>query len=238
MGTNVDTAEQLGGSKIQQLLAPLREICSATLEGNMVPRILNIIMSDTLVDWSPAPISVYTMVQDVTNPSMDPLTDAASALPSFTGAAMLQAYSKWNMCDISVFTYLPLIQDLLTPFGAKVEWSIVHPRPRILLHWSWNMNPLHMTNHSVFLITRKEGKEYIADSTMEQFGYYDRWLVDKNEYLLNRTTDGWFRITNELDQNQVNIACTRIQSFRHTAERLRDAYLQFDWSVLDGAPTD
>jgi hypothetical protein len=121
MGVNVDTAEQLGGRKIQQLLAPLREICSATLEGNMVPRILDVITSDTSIDWSPAPISVYTMVQDTAYLSMDPLTGAASALPSFTGAAMLQRYSKWNMCGISVFTHLPLIQDMLTPFGAKVE---------------------------------------------------------------------------------------------------------------------
>lgn len=128
------------------------------------------------------------------------------------------------MCKISILSFLPHLRNALAPFEAKVEWAIVQPKPRYILHWSWNPNAFKIMNHSVFLIATKEGREYVADFTMEQFGYFNNWLMDKNEFFNQRTMTGAYRIAGQLDQDGSGLACDLVYHIGRTADRLRDAY--------------
>jgi len=242
MSATVTTSEELGHSdfdRIKHLVAPLREICSATFEGNIVPRISHMETFEPSTDAASASIPIFILYASVTaGPSIDALTEATSALPLGTPTEIVQAYSKLKLCDISVFAFLPRLQEVLASLGAKAEWIAARPKPKFILHWSWNPDPYELSNHSVFLITTQEGEEYMADFTMEQFGYYDNWIMTKDPYLLNRTGNGEYRVTCQDDHNAIAALCQFIDCIRRTAERLCDAYDQFDWSVLDGIRED
>jgi hypothetical protein len=72
--------------------------------------------------------------------------------------------------------------------NAKIEWFAVDAKPLLLFHWYGS--PLQLkVRHSVFRITTKLGEEYIADFTIEQFGYPSAmWFMGKQEYVEKCTT--------------------------------------------------
>jgi hypothetical protein len=73
--------------------------------------------------------------------------------------------------------------------GANIEWHTVISNPRIVFHYSTS-KPVPKVRHSVFLITSKTEQQFIADFTIEQFGFKPQmWFMKKEGYVRKCTLD-------------------------------------------------
>jgi hypothetical protein len=96
---------------------------------------------------------------------------------------MRRRSSKFNHCDVSIQFFLIYLEPLLKKIGARVEWLAVCPNPRMVFHWAESI-PLPEVRHSVFYITAKTGETFVADFTIEQFGFgEDMWFLPAKEYM-------------------------------------------------------
>ncbi|KNG44083.1 hypothetical protein DDE82_002166 [Stemphylium lycopersici] len=90
---------------------------------------------------------------------------------------------KYNHCDYSIQLFLIYLEPLLREVGAKVEWFAVGAKPMVLFHSLPRPAQLYI-RHSVFIITTTRSEEFIADFTIEQFGFPDAWwFMEKTAYL-------------------------------------------------------
>jgi hypothetical protein len=111
---------------------------------------------------------------------------------------MQTAILKLHGCDFSVISFIEWIADALRTIGARVDWLILRPVTRVYIHY--DDQPLVDFCHSVFSITSRSGDQFIADFTVEQFGYLEEdWFMPKAEYINTHTTGEW-RIASEDDQ--------------------------------------
>jgi hypothetical protein len=72
---------------------------------------------------------------------------------------------------MSVICFLERIREALRPIGATVDWLIVFPLRRTYIHHSAHPRTFEEVLHSVFAITTADREQYVADFTIEQFGY-------------------------------------------------------------------
>ena len=86
-------------------------------------------------------------------------------------------------CDCSIKLFLVHLASALAIYSATVKWYTVVIKPSILIHWQHEPHTLYV-RHSVFEITARSGKKYIADFTIEQFGFPAfMWFMHKETYM-------------------------------------------------------
>lgn len=148
---------------------------------------------------------------------------------------MQTAVLKLDGCDLGVLAFLPHVTDSLRKFGARVGWLVVHAKPRILIHYS--SEHLGEPIHSVFGITSSRGEQFIADFTIEQFGYEaDCWFSRKSDYLHHCTQDGKFRLAADdevAELEEVTASNTHMSSVVETAKTV---YEQLNWKTYEDLP--
>jgi hypothetical protein len=110
-------------------------------------------------------------------------SSGASAYPPSWSASTRRQSSKFNHCDVSIQFFLVYLEPLLAKIGARVEWLAVCPKPRVVFHWAGS-TPVPDVRHSVFYITAKTGETFVADFTVEQFGFSeDIWFLPADKYM-------------------------------------------------------
>ncbi|CAA9964566.1 hypothetical protein PTMSG1_07925 [Pyrenophora teres f. maculata] len=94
---------------------------------------------------------------------------------------------KFMHCDYSIILFLMYLERALARYGATVKWLTVKTRPYVLFHRQYE-RPDADVRHSVFEITARSGNQYIADFTIEQFGYPGyMWFMNKTVYMFQST---------------------------------------------------
>jgi hypothetical protein len=136
--------------------------------------------------WSGKQIYTIRTGRDFNGESMQVLN--AEAFPPGTSENLRKALNVYSMCTMSVIIYLPLLRKALQALGAQVSWHKVLIDPLIVLDFEGQA--LGTNCHHVFRIKTATGQEYIADFTVEQFGYFDHWFMEKDKYVPECTVDG------------------------------------------------
>ena len=122
----------------------------------------------------------------------------ASSLPPDTPPEQQRACLISNLCDFGLEITLRPISAQLQKLGARADWLLVSAAPRMLLHFD-DKDP-EICRHSVLAVTSKGGEQYIADFTVEQFGYPEEyWFMKKADYMEQCTRDGHWRLAGDDD---------------------------------------
>ena len=96
---------------------------------------------------------------------------------------MRRGSNKFNHCDFSIRVFLYVLEPLLSRVNARITWLAVVAKPYWVIFWKDYQPDPQVLRHSVFNIETRSGDEYIADFTIEQFGYSSEcWLMRKSEY--------------------------------------------------------
>jgi len=99
------------------------------------------------------------------------------------------ARNKYNHCDFSIQLFLIYLEPVFKEVGATITWLTVQVKPLIVYHLEGEQ-PDPFVRHSVFNIMTQTGAEYIADFTMEQFGFnINNFLMRKMDYKDAYTTN-------------------------------------------------
>ena len=92
------------------------------------------------------------------------------------------ARNKYNHCDFSIQLFLIYLETAFRKIGATITWHTVQVKPFVVYHLAGEQ-PDPFVRHSVFNIRTQTGAEYIADFTMEQFGFsMNDFLMRKKDY--------------------------------------------------------
>lgn len=93
--------------------------------------------------------------------------------------------------------------------------------------------------HSVFCITSASGSEFIADFTIEQFGYGEEcWFMDKYHYLLKVTKDTEYWVLDDYEIAETAEEQTKYESAVQLVTTLRSVYDAIDWTQIRRLPAD
>jgi hypothetical protein len=222
--------------QIKDIVAPFREIFDTTLQEQYMERITRIVYSkpaaDSLYPGSP----IYTLHDGIVGQPPD-FQQGAAAFPPRLSVQMQTAIMKLNTCDLAVNSFLLRLADRLRPLGATVQWLTVRASPRFILRYasSDSKQPIH----SVTCITTKSGAQFVADFTVEQFGYDEHyWFTELPDYLALCTMDGKYHVTTdkEIVENAADIATS---NYEHAMTTLfRRACDAIDWPVVEALPVD
>jgi len=124
---------------------------------------------------------------------ISPNGDYIQAYGSFVYASgvselLRRGSSKFNHCDFSIYLFLCVFEPLLSHVRATIAWLAVEAKPKWVIHWK-GYRPDPLVRHSVFSIKSRSGDEYIADFTIEQFGFESEfWLMCRRDYEVLCTT--------------------------------------------------
>ncbi|KAF1915657.1 hypothetical protein BDU57DRAFT_279491 [Ampelomyces quisqualis] len=221
---------------IQALLAPFNTLFNTLVSSLRHPLITHIDLTLPVHD-SPLPYPIYTF-------HAAPLAFArgAAAFPAATPAALQRALQKLDLCDVSVHMMRGHAQRVLDGVGARVSWVVVCGVPRFLVRYGFEEAGLSF--HSVCLVSTAGGEEFVADFTLEQFGYpQDRWFMRWDEYRDGMCEDEgkvadqeWVDFTEKLSQGEnlyvlrqaLNEACKCVgdEVFRGLEEGEREGYVK------------
>jgi hypothetical protein len=162
---------------LKSLLEPFNTILNTLLCNTTLLRVISI--HCTL----PTPTSKYNIpVYTVNSAESDGYARGASAFTPDTPPSLQLAIRKHNRCDTSTAVLFPLVSALLEPHGARVDWINVAAAPKSL--FESDIRAASIPRHTAMLITTAAGNEYVADFTIEQFGFEgDMWFVTKAEYV-------------------------------------------------------
>jgi len=171
------TANASEYDQIKRVIEPFRQIFMTILENAENDCVSHFTIDRT---YNPAVITLHPA--DGNNFSVS--AKGRAAFPLSIPYDMQTAILKFNQCDLSVLSLLCWIRDALRPTGATVDWlMIVSVRPLSILHYSDEEPVTRNGRHSVLAITTASGEQYIADFTIEQFGYpAELWFLQKADY--------------------------------------------------------
>ena len=181
---------------IKAILAPFREIFNMIIENDEMLRISRIVCNEFSQSMPfSTDVPVHVVYREAPHGSNPELVKGKDSFPPGTSPEMQRAVLKLNTCDGSVVSFLPYVTNALEDIDARAEWVLVHAKPRFFIHY--NGERFREPAHSVFCITTSDGSQFIADLTIEQFGYAEEcWFTTKSYYLENFTKDGvWHPIT-------------------------------------------
>ncbi|KAF2128683.1 hypothetical protein P153DRAFT_386798 [Dothidotthia symphoricarpi CBS 119687] len=191
---------QLGDfEEIKSVIEPFWHVWNILLQEVPVECIDRIVNANRPEDG----MSMYTLYVEkplrlANDTSVFPLTISPSTVP--VSSQLQTAILKLNYCDFAVYVFLKHIAKSLQTIGARVDWLFVKPNPLMLIHYS-DTEP-DTPNHSVFIITSQQGERFIADFTIEQFGYPSDWWFKKlGDYIGNcaKNINGWWSAADDDD---------------------------------------
>ena len=172
------TANESEYDQIKRVLEPFRQIFMTILENAENDCVSHFTIDRT---YNPAVITLHP----ANGNNFSVSAKGRAAFPLSIPYDMQTAILKFNQCDLSVLSLLCWIRDALRPTGATVDWlMIVSVRPLSILHYSDEEPVTRNGRHSVLAITTASGEQYIADFTIEQFGYpAELWFLRKQTIL-------------------------------------------------------
>jgi hypothetical protein len=135
-------------------------------------------LSETVVMGHPIH-TVHTRKDDSQNVVK---TRGAAAMPPGTSYLFQSALQKLNLCDVATYSMLPYITPVVQKYHARADWLVIdNVVPRITLVYPGQK--VEAIQHSVCLVTSATGKQYIANFTIEQFGYDgSMWFTKRSDY--------------------------------------------------------
>ena len=170
----------------------------------------------------------YKIYNDTTSAE---LVGAEASIPQGTPINIRNAILKADMCDFALLVFLPHVAHVLEKIGARVDWLTLYMQPVLRLFRNGE-SLRERVLHSVFIITTSNANQFIADFTIEQFGYNSRhWITPKSEYLIEFSADGTFSIAADGHMDLVRLSanqCDFMAIFQHIAD---DVCSQFDWGT-------
>jgi len=144
----------------------------------------------------------------------------STAFPANTHNTLVRAYVNRFKCDVAIGSMIRSIATKLREVGARVEWLVVQPKP--LLEFFIEDEPNGPFEHSVMSVTASNGRQFIFDPTVEQFGYEGNFcFMPKMEYLDTLTEDGLYQLAPLEEKDDVG------------AEKLVSMCSNIKWDVLD-----
>jgi hypothetical protein len=147
------------------------------------------ILYNPAIIYQPSPAIVTEYANSVIEDGKWVTSAGALAYPPGTPTHIRRQSQKFNWCDNSIKIFLYYLLPLMQEIGAKIEWLTVTSNPRVVYHW-FNCSPRPDIRHSVFLITSRTGEQYVADFTIEQFGFEEEmWFTKREEYMDMCTLD-------------------------------------------------
>jgi hypothetical protein len=225
--------------QIKQAIAPFREVCHATLEDIAIPWVSHIVESEAPASSAHAGLPVFTVHPQPAVDNKQSYAKGEDAFPSSTPTPIVEAFSKQNMCDVSVYSFLTRIRTALAPLGAEVEWMFVRTFRQFVVHWEWNPAPSTDINHSVFIITTAHGERFVADFTGEQFGYNPAdWFMRAADYMASRAKPRGYRIRLEFEYTNFANICPVGSTGYNLVYKFRSACDKLDWTALQSLPAD
>jgi hypothetical protein len=230
------SAAEIELERIKAIVAPFREIFNITLQEQYMERIIRIVYSKPAADSMYPGSPIYTLHDGSIGQPPD-LQKGAAAFPPKSSARLRTAITKLNTCDLAVNSFLSRLADCLRPLDATVQWLTVRASPRFILRYvsSDSKQPIH----SVTCITTKSGAQFVADFTIEQFGYdEDYWFTELPDYLALCTIDGKYRVTTDVEiaENAADIATCNYEGAMTTL--FRRACDAIDWPVVHALSPD
>jgi hypothetical protein len=222
---------------IKSTVAPFRAIMDATFANWEFKRISRIDATEAPPNSPYAGLTVYTIHVHSEQGTEPHFEKGAAGFPPEISTELRRSVFKLEACDLAVNTFLPRVADALQPLGARVEWLEVRAHPRIMIRYP--DQPLDSPIHSVFCITAKTGEQFVADFTVEQFGYDDTcWFMNKDEYLAVCTTNGQCRVAT--DSQIASVAQDHADNSYENGltETLRAVCDNLGWSTFGNIPTD
>jgi hypothetical protein len=164
--------------EIKAIVEPYWTLFNTALDHEHKPRIDHLTTTQQFII---SPIIVITKHSLIINGRLHE-ESGDLAYPTGTSKHLQRQISKFNKCDFSIQVFLRYLSPLLEKIGAEIEWLTVCSNPRVVFHWS-NRKPDPRVRHSVFLITAKSGEQFVADFTVEQFGFGpEMWFTKREEY--------------------------------------------------------
>jgi hypothetical protein len=183
---------------------------------------------------SPSTMSptVYTLHKD----AYRRFSRGISSLPPRTSEVVIKAYLKKDLCDFALETMLRPICTRLRTVGARVDWLIVSPAPQLLLHFE--DEKVETPAHSVLSVTCRNGEQYIADFTIEQFGYPSAaWFMAQNDYLEGCTTDGMWELAGDEVLGDLGVDLRTEVESQSTSKKwhaaVREVCYALNWDGID-----
>ncbi|KAG9196018.1 hypothetical protein G6011_01139 [Alternaria panax] len=195
-----------------------------------------------------------TVLEDVENPCLPIITlhpakgdnfcivaKGRTALPPNIPYDLQTAILKFNQCDLSLVCFLGWIREALRPIGATVEWLlIVSIRPLSILHYSDDEPVIEGGRHSVFAITTASHERYVADFTLEHFGYpTELWFLKKAEYSVRFLAVGarW-RIASKEAMEEADRDIAEVDAQQYSRTPIDAVYDEINWPDYRRLPTD
>ncbi|KAF1950597.1 hypothetical protein CC80DRAFT_554146 [Byssothecium circinans] len=156
----------------------------------------------------------------------------ATAVPLDTSPQVTQAYLNRDNCDFALDTFLCPLREKLQSIGARVNSLLVTPFPLLRLHFSGEA--ISYSPHSVFGITDRLSEQYIADFTIEQYGFEGsaHWFMKEEEYLEVFTEDGRWRIAEDEDVEDGGLH--RAEGLERWKGVIRRVCCGLDWGRIEG----
>ena len=221
---------------IKTLIAPFREILNVTLDECVLKRIYHITRTVGSPE-SPFPgLAIYELHTLSADGGFERVK-GNEAFPANTSLQLQAAARELNSCDITFHAFLYRLSELLRRIGARVDWYILRATP--LFGMQYDTAKFEAPVHSVFCITSASGSEFIADFTIEQFGYGEEyWFMDKYHYLLECTKDTKYWVLGEQDTAEAREARMEYESAVQLVTALRSVYDAINWMQVRRIPAD
>ncbi|KAF2797112.1 hypothetical protein K505DRAFT_358695 [Melanomma pulvis-pyrius CBS 109.77] len=174
-------------SEIKDICKTFRLVFNAACEENWQ----SVMKSCIKLDGTPEDNTTFYEIHEDRNVSKP------SSLPDDVPDIVAQGYPHWNMCGIGCWMALEPLRRKLTRFDVTVDIIVLKPYPTILM-----VPPgrTEISDHCVLKIDLPCGKVFIADFTLQQFGYGETsWWCEMESYLEQFSATGNFRSANEDD---------------------------------------
>ncbi|CAO2649216.1 Nn.00g066010.m01.CDS01 [Neocucurbitaria sp. VM-36] len=179
--------------------------------------------------------TIYTLYDTSADGGEAQWAKGRAIFPPDTPTEMQTAILKLDACDVSVLAFLPYIADALHKIDARVDWLTGYMKPRSIIHYSDEelVEPLH----SVFSVTTSNGKQFIADFTIEQFGYTDEcWFSRKSEFLDYFTKDGQLRLAADHEILGMEEEVSDDAHMSGLVETAKVICEEIDWKIYEQLP--
>ncbi|PVI04974.1 hypothetical protein DM02DRAFT_651144 [Periconia macrospinosa] len=180
-----ETSEE--GFTLQEIMQIFWIIINTAIEHYGKSSLIRIVNSGRLDRERSSSVPVFTIITNGNKPEKVTATPPTHMTDNFgerEAQRLYTAFKNLNMCDWSVMSSLAPVKDKLAELGAEAEWISVSARKAFLMHAEEeDVEDADNIAHSVLLISDADGKQYIADFTMEQFGWSsDDFFQPQNVY--------------------------------------------------------
>ena len=130
----------------------------------------------------PANVPVYTVYSRGDDGLSQIWARGTAAMPRNAAPKVQRALQKLYLCDMATYSMLPYIKQAVQKVHGRADGIIIsNVVPRMLLLYP-HMGRV-VCEHSVCIIASASGEQYIADFTLEQFGFDpDMWLMKRSDY--------------------------------------------------------